>query len=94
MTDYSSALDNSARKAQKSKNTNGDPIKLSSKILAVVEDPEGSDESPALFVAEAAGNVKRVSVQVCTKSMLSIQTFKSWSIDYPNWKRVGSNTYI
>lgn len=70
----SSALDNSARKAEKSKNTNGNPIKLTSKILSVIEDPESSDEDPAVIVAEAAGNVKRVSLQVCTKSNTS-QTF-------------------
>lgn len=64
---YSSALDNSARKAEKSKNKNGDPIKLPSKILAVIEDPESNAEDPAVFVAEAAGCVKRVSLQVCTK---------------------------
>lgn len=57
----SSALNEEARKATKSKNTRGSPIKLPSKILAVVSDPQNED---AVYVAEAAGNVKRVNLKV------------------------------
>jgi hypothetical protein len=61
----STALDNSARKSQKSKNSNGNPIRLPSKILAIIKDENGLDGFPAVFVAEAAGCVKRISLQVC-----------------------------
>jgi hypothetical protein len=55
------ALNETARKATKSKNTNGSPIKLPSKILAAIPDPRDEDH---IYVAEAAGNVKRINVEV------------------------------
>lgn len=58
----SAALSTSARKAQKSSNKKGNPVKLASKILDVAVDPLDGD---AVYVAEAAGTVKRVSVEVC-----------------------------
>ena len=61
LTDNSSALNETARKAAKSKNDKGSPFKLPSKILAVVADPQ--DESQ-IYVAEAAGNVKRINLEV------------------------------
>ncbi|KAH3915227.1 hypothetical protein HBI56_013970 [Parastagonospora nodorum] len=54
------ALNETARKATKSKNTNGSPIKLPSKILAAIPDPRDEDH---IYVAEAAGNVKRINVE-------------------------------
>jgi hypothetical protein len=57
----SSALNETARKATKSKNTSGNPIKLPSKILAVVADPQDEDQ---VYIAEAAGSVKRVNLEV------------------------------
>lgn len=57
----SSALNETARKATKSKNTKGNPIKLPSKILAIYPDPQDGDH---IYVAEAAGNVKRINVKV------------------------------
>ncbi|GME27830.1 WD repeat containing protein [Neofusicoccum parvum] len=54
----SSALSESARKAEKSKNTAGDPIKLSSKLLAVAADPL---DDGAVYVAEAAGNTHEIT---------------------------------
>lgn len=57
-----SALEDTARKAAKAKNTHGLPIKLPSKILAVCADPQ--DEHHQLYVAEAAGNVKRINIEV------------------------------
>jgi hypothetical protein len=56
-----SALEETARKAAKSKNDRGNPLKLPSKILAVVPDPEHESQ---IFVAEAAGNVKRINLEV------------------------------
>ncbi|KAL8670341.1 MAG: hypothetical protein Q9168_005115 [Polycauliona sp. 1 TL-2023] len=50
------------RKSLKSKNKNGNPIRLPSKILAVIADPQRPYE--AVFVAESAGNVRRVAVDV------------------------------
>ena len=58
----SDALATSERKAAKAKNKRGHPVVLPSKILAVQADPltDGS-----VYVAEAAGEVKRVVVEVC-----------------------------
>ena len=56
------ALATSERKAAKAKNKLGNPIKLPSKILAACADPS-TDE--AIYVAEAAGEVKRVVLEVC-----------------------------
>jgi hypothetical protein len=61
MTYASSALHETARKASKSSNAKGNPVKLSSKLLALVADPQHQD---AIYVAEAAGNVKRVNLEV------------------------------
>ncbi|KAK7606373.1 WD domain-containing protein [Phyllosticta paracitricarpa] len=58
----STALSESARKAEKAKNELGAPIKLPSKLLAVAADPL-DDDAAAVYVAEAAGNVKRVVLQ-------------------------------
>jgi hypothetical protein len=49
------------RKAAKAQNKLGRPIKLSSKLLAVTADP--FDER-AVYVAEAAGEVRRVVLEV------------------------------
>ncbi|KZF20639.1 WD40 repeat-like protein [Xylona heveae TC161] len=46
------ALEKSQRKTIKSSNTNGDPIKLTSKVLAVVPDPADAGRA---YVAESAG---------------------------------------
>jgi hypothetical protein len=53
----SDSLVSEERKAAKAKNKLGRPIKLSSKLLAVTPDP--FDER-AVYVAEAAGEVRRV----------------------------------
>ena len=50
-----------ARRAAKSGNTFGDPIKLQSKILAVVADPASS---ASIYVAESAGCIRRVNLDV------------------------------
>ena len=47
----------------KAKNKHGKPIKLQSKILAVL--PDGSREARAVYIAEAAGDVKTVDLEVC-----------------------------
>ncbi|KAB2579668.1 putative WD repeat-containing protein [Lasiodiplodia theobromae] len=57
----SSALSEEARKAEKSKNKLGDPIKLTSKLLAVTADPLDDN---GIYVAEAAGNVRRIALEV------------------------------
>ena len=58
----SESLATSERKAAKSKNTHGSPIKLPSKILAAHADPRSEG---AIYVAEAAGEIKRVNTDVC-----------------------------
>jgi len=56
-----SYLNESARKASKSSNTKGNPVKLPSKILAVTSDPEDAGQ---IYIAEAAGTVKRIKLEV------------------------------
>ncbi|KAI6800666.1 WD domain-containing protein [Hortaea werneckii] len=53
------ALATSERKAAKAKNQHGDPIKLSSKLLAVHVDHANDG---AVYVAEAAGDVKKINI--------------------------------
>lgn len=53
----SEALETSKRKAAKASNKRGKPVTLPSKVLAVLADPRYEG---AVFVAEAAGSVKRV----------------------------------
>ena len=57
----SESLLSGQRKAAKAKNKLGRPIKLSSKLLAVTPDPF---DGRAVYVAEAAGEVKRVVLEV------------------------------
>lgn len=57
----STSLEESNRKAEKSSNTNGAPIKLLSKILAVAADPLSKE---SVYVAESAGTVRRVVLEV------------------------------
>jgi len=64
LTVQSSTLENSARKAAKAKNTKGNPVILPSKILAVVPNPENPNQ---VYVAEAAGKVKTIDLEVCTR---------------------------
>lgn len=66
-TDASEAI--RARRAAKSGNKNGDPIKLTSKILDVVVDPL----SPTcLFVAESAGCIRKVNLEVGEPTHLEV----------------------
>jgi hypothetical protein len=60
--DYSrSSLDEQKRKDAKSKNTNGSPIRLQSKILAVQADPLNDG---FVYVAQSGGTVRRVNLEV------------------------------
>ncbi|KXT14353.1 hypothetical protein AC579_3990 [Pseudocercospora musae] len=54
------ALATSERKAAKSNNKHGHPIKLPSKILNAIADPQ---HEKSVYVAEAAGEVKRVNLE-------------------------------
>lgn len=58
---YSAAQEQQARKAAKSGNKNGDPISMKSKILAAVPDPASST---SIFIAESAGFVRHISLEV------------------------------
>lgn len=55
----SSQLDEVNRKARKSYNISGNPIKLPSKLLAVVADPA---HNGTVYVAESAATIKRVEL--------------------------------
>ncbi|KAL8712810.1 MAG: hypothetical protein Q9220_003018 [cf. Caloplaca sp. 1 TL-2023] len=56
----SHSLAETQRKALKSKNKHGNPLQISSKILAVIADPSCPDG--AIFVAEGAGNTREKDV--------------------------------
>jgi hypothetical protein len=62
LTNVRAALDETDRKSRKAKNKSGNPIKLPSKILAITADPH---DAGAVYVAEAAGTVKRIILEVC-----------------------------
>ena len=65
----SDSLATTERKVKKAKNKHGSPIKLPSKILAAIPDPFSND---AVYVAEAAGDVKLVNVEVCTNNLITL----------------------
>ncbi|EON61710.1 hypothetical protein W97_00926 [Coniosporium apollinis CBS 100218] len=54
------SLSEITRKAQKSTNTHGSPIRLPSKILSIGADP---DDAGRVYVAEAAGTARRVVLE-------------------------------
>jgi hypothetical protein len=68
LTCSSSALNETARKATKSKNAKGTPIKLPSKILAAIPDPQDDNH---IYVAAAAGFIKRINIEVGQTSVTS-----------------------
>ncbi|KAM5471814.1 hypothetical protein MauCBS54593_003220 [Microsporum audouinii] len=53
-------LENAERKREKSKNSNGGPIKLQSKILAITADPTRGD---AVFLAESSGAARQLMLE-------------------------------
>ncbi len=57
----STSIEEINRKAIKSKNTHGAPVRLQSKILAVIGDPT---DDGRIYVAESAGTVRRVVLEV------------------------------
>lgn len=63
----SSAQNEARRKTDKSHNSNGKPIRLHSKLLAIEADPltPGS-----VYVAESTGALRRVILEVGEKSFL------------------------
>jgi hypothetical protein len=75
----SDSLATNERKAAKAKNQHGNPIKLSSKILAVIADPR---DERIVYVAEAAGEVKRVDLEVCKKDPNLRLIYSTLTIDW------------
>ena len=57
----SQSLAENSRKAAKSTNEHGAPIRLKSKILAVLVDPT---QDSALYIAESVGQVRRLILDV------------------------------
>lgn len=55
------ALDEQTRKDSKAQNTEGKPIRLQSKILAVEADPLNAG---CVFVAQSGGTIRRVVLEV------------------------------
>lgn len=73
----SAALETTSRKEAKAKNKHGNPIKISSKVLAAHTDIFGDSATPTVYVAEAAGEVKRVKLEVSihnTRSQTAAQS--------------------
>ncbi|KAL9614401.1 MAG: hypothetical protein Q9167_001131 [Letrouitia subvulpina] len=62
------SLQETNRKHIKAKNNHGNPIRLPSKILAVIADP--SSPTDAVYVAESAGNARRIVVDTGEKSAI------------------------
>ncbi|KAF9732203.1 hypothetical protein PMIN02_009580 [Paraphaeosphaeria minitans] len=60
-----------ARRAAKSKNDKGNPVKLPSKILAITADPH---DHALVYVAEAAGSVKRINPEAEEKKVVATYT--------------------
>ncbi|KAI4100830.1 MAG: hypothetical protein L6R37_005229 [Teloschistes peruensis] len=72
----SHSLAETERKSLKSTNKNGNPIRLPSKILAVVADP--SNPYDAVFIAESVGSVRRVTLEVdFVKCLLTLKLSKT-----------------
>ncbi|SLM34343.1 WD40/YVTN repeat-like-containing domain [Lasallia pustulata] len=59
------SIEETNRKALKSKNNHGKPLKLPSKLLAITLDPTNNGR---VFVAESAGTVRRVVLETGEKS--------------------------
>ena len=78
----SDSLVSGQRKAAKAQNKLGRPIKLSSKLLAVTADP--FDER-AIYVAEAAGEVRRVVLEVSCEITLFCSCVCLYSISLEAW---------
>ena len=64
------SISETSRRAAKSRNNLGRPIRLPSKILAVIADPTTYSSSPVIYVAESAGTARRVSLDVGTLTLL------------------------
>ena len=67
----SQSLAETSRKTAKSKNEHGAPIRLKSKILAIIADPVDSN---AVYIAESAGQVRRIVLDVGTASITITST--------------------
>lgn len=65
---HSAAQENRQRRAAKAGNKYGNPISLKSKLLAAVPDPRSPGS--ALLVAESAGAVRLVNVDVRVLSFI------------------------
>lgn len=63
----SNAESETARKELKAKNNAGNPVKLQSKILAVIPDPR---DTASIFIAESAGTARRLALDVGTEIYL------------------------
>lgn len=78
------------RRAAKSKNNHGNPIRLESKILAVIVDPT---HPCAVYIAESTGTARRIVLEVGEKRLIgqlftssrntSLTTFKTNEISPP-----------
>lgn len=69
------SISETSRRAAKSRNENGRPIRLPSKILAVTADPTTSSSSAAVYVAESAGTARRVLLDVGALQLLRCPLF-------------------
>lgn len=84
----SDSIATTERKAAKSKNKHGNPLKLQSKILAV--HPDGDN---AVYVAEAAGDVRRIVVEVCKTDEIEHPLCKGYRKTDLNVRRMRNPDY-
>jgi len=67
------------RRALKSKNENGRPIRLNGKILAVIADPA---DAGAVYVAQSVGTARRVVLEVGEGTILFIHRASTIHISF------------
>ena len=58
---YSVSLAQRARREAKAENSNGNPIRLPSKVLALIVDPTSAKR---IYVSESGGNARRIDLDV------------------------------
>lgn len=63
LTSVSASAAQRERKAAKASNKHGDPLVMKSKILAAIPDPTAPFSS--IFIAESAGFVRHINLEVC-----------------------------
>ncbi|KAJ6145474.1 hypothetical protein N7470_009369 [Penicillium chermesinum] len=78
----SAALDDQERKDAKSQNTNGSPIRLKSKILAIHPDPANPG---SIYVAQSTGIVRRIVLELMSQPEWQAHICGCWDKTVWSW---------